>query len=143
MEGQDSIPSVLGPISGSLSGVKAFMKTVITGQPWLKDALAVRKRWDEDEYNLIEHGSGKQLCFGILWDDGAIVPHPPIIRGLEETKAALLAAGHKGLLNYITGFLRFVPKLCQVIDWKPLKHNEFIDVAVSTELVLFSVFSRY
>lgn len=98
MEGQDSIPSVLGPISTSLTGVKLFMQSVIAGQPWLKDPFAVRKRWDDEEYNLIEHGGGKQLCFGILWDDGATVPHPPVIRGLEETKAALLAAGHKGLL---------------------------------------------
>jgi len=68
--------------------------------------LAVRKPWDEGEYALVEHGHGKNLCFGILWDDEAILPHPPIQRGLEEAKQALIAAGHK------------------VIDWKPLKHLE-------------------
>jgi amidase len=65
-------------------------------QPWLKDPLVHRKGWDEGAYALSEHGGGKELCFGILWDNGNVVPHPPIIRGLEITKKALLAAGHKG-----------------------------------------------
>ncbi|KAJ3760549.1 general amidase [Lentinula raphanica] len=106
LEGQDSVPSVLGPFSNSLAGIKTFMKTVIDAQPWLKDPLAVRKRWSDDEYNLADHGNGENLCFAIMWDDGIIVPHPPIIRGLEMVKKALLDAGHK------------------VIDWKPSKHAE-------------------
>ncbi|KAF8153288.1 general amidase [Crassisporium funariophilum] len=106
LEGQDSVLSVLGPLSQSLAGIKGFMKGVLSQQPWLSDPLAVRKRWNEEDYNLVDHGEGKQLCFAIMWDDEVILPHPPVIRGLEETKQALLAAGHK------------------VIDWKPYKHME-------------------
>ncbi|KAK7059185.1 hypothetical protein VNI00_001812 [Paramarasmius palmivorus] len=109
LEGQDSVLSVLGPISNSIGGLKVFMKAVVDAQPWLKDPLAVRKRWSEEEYQLIEHGKGKQLCFAILWDDGITGPHPPITRGLEMTRSALVAAGHK------------------VIDWVPLKHDELCD----------------
>lgn len=72
------------------------MQAVIAEKPWLKDPLSVRKKWDEDEYKLIDHGGGKQMCFGILWDNGEIVPHPPVTRVLEITKQALIAAGHKG-----------------------------------------------
>jgi len=72
------------------------MQGVVGQKPWVKDPLVVRKRWNEDEYNLIDHGEGNPLCFAIMWDDGLVVPHPPIIRGLELTKKALLAAGHKG-----------------------------------------------
>lgn len=96
MLGQDSIPSVLGPISNSLSGVKAFMKAVIELEPWKKYPLAIRKKWDEDSYRLKEHGEGRNLCFGVIWDNGMIVPTPPIRRGLEITKRALEAKGHKG-----------------------------------------------
>lgn len=96
MLGQDSVPSVFGPLSNSMSGIKAFMQAVISQQPWLKDPLAVRKKWDDEAYALSEHGRGKQLCFAIMWNDGLVVPHPPVIRALEMTKAALLAAGHKG-----------------------------------------------
>ncbi|KAG0696600.1 general amidase [Suillus ampliporus] len=96
LEGQDSVLSVFGPMTNSVGGVKVFMKAVVNAKPWLKDPLAVRKKWDEDEYNLADHGSGKDLCFAIMWDDGVVVPHPPIRRSLEITKAALQKAGHKG-----------------------------------------------
>ncbi len=84
----------------SLEGVKAFMKNVISCEPWQYDPLMIRKKWNEDEYSLVEHGGGKQLCFGIIWDDGLIKPHPPVLRGLETTKMALIRAGHKGSLLY-------------------------------------------
>ncbi|KZT66385.1 general amidase [Daedalea quercina L-15889] len=106
MYGQDSIPSVLGPLSNSLSGVKTFVQAVLNQSPWNKDPLCVRKKWDDEAYALSEHGGGKQLCFAILWNDGIVVPHPPIIRALEMTRDALLAAGHK------------------VIDWKPIRYLE-------------------
>lgn len=104
MEGQDSIPSVLGPISISLSGVKAFTKAIVDLKPWTKDPLAVRKAWDEDGYKLKEHGEGKDLCFAILWDNGHVIPHPPIRRALEIAKAALEAKGIKGKLFDISLF---------------------------------------
>jgi amidase len=96
LEGQDSVLSVLGPLSGTIGGLKVFMQTIIDGKPWLKDPMVVRKAWDQDSYDLVEHGGGKPMCFGILWNDGNVVPHPPIIRALEFTKNALLSAGHHG-----------------------------------------------
>lgn len=99
MEGQDSIPSVFGPLSNSLSGVKIFMQSIISAKPWLKDPLAVRKKWDDEAYALTEHGDGKNLCFGLVWNNGETIPHPPIIRALQTVKSALLAAGHKGNVN--------------------------------------------
>ncbi|KAK0198954.1 general amidase [Armillaria mellea] len=105
MEGQDSIMSVLGPMSNSLGGLKHLMKAVVDAKSWYRDALVIPKAWSEEEYKLVNHGNGKSMCFGILWDDRSVVPNPPIIRGLEMTKKALLAAGHK------------------VVDWEPFKHN--------------------
>jgi len=84
-------------MANSIGGVKAFMKAVVNSKPWLKDPLAVRKKWNEDEYNLVDHGSGKNLCFGIMWDDGCVIPQPPTRRALEMTKLALEKAGHKGI----------------------------------------------
>ncbi|KAI0033148.1 general amidase [Vararia minispora EC-137] len=110
LEGQDSMPSVLGPMSDNLNGIKVFMKTVIDQKPWTKDPSAVHKPWIEEEYQLCEHGGGKKLVFGIMWNDGIIVPHPPIIRALELTKKALLIAGH------------------EVVDWVPHRHAEITRV---------------
>jgi amidase len=88
--------SVLGPLCNTLDGIKTFFKAVISKQPWQKDPLVIRKRWSDEEYSLIDHGNGEKLCFAIMWDNGLIVPHPPVRRGLEITKNALLAAGHQG-----------------------------------------------
>lgn len=129
LEGQDSYPSVLGPLSTDLCGIKLFMQVVIGQKPWLKDPLCLRKHWDEDEYRLIEHGGGKKLTFGILWDDGLIVPQPPVIRALEMTKEAVIAAGHDGE-NMISLIPQMVSENLAVVDWKPYKHEELYKVTV-------------
>lgn len=54
LEGQESVTIVLGPLSNSLSGIKTFMQSVIAQKPWLKDPDAVRKKWDDDEYTLVD-----------------------------------------------------------------------------------------
>ncbi|KAF7311089.1 Amidase domain-containing protein [Mycena chlorophos] len=107
LKGQDSVSSVVGPLSNSLDGLTIFVKAVLSKRPWLKDPLIIRKSWDEDGYNLVEHGGpNAKLCYAILWDDGFVRPDPTVHRGLEITKKALEAAGH------------------EVIDWKPLKHAQ-------------------
>ncbi|KAH9474405.1 Acetamidase [Psilocybe cubensis] len=111
-EGQDSVLSVLGPLSNSLSGIKIFMEAVSSQMAWLKDPLVIRKPWNDEEYQLSDHGRGGRLCFAILWHDGVELPHPPIIRALETTKSVLIRAGHN------------------VIDWKPLKHGEIYKTLV-------------
>ncbi|KZT29148.1 general amidase [Neolentinus lepideus HHB14362 ss-1] len=109
MLGQDSVPSVFGPLANSLSGVKLFTQAVVASEPWRLDPLCVRKKWDQDAYELKEHGGGNGMCFAVLWDDGWVKPHPPVIRALETVKKALEAQGQK------------------VIDWVPLKHKEVVD----------------
>ncbi|KAJ3563715.1 hypothetical protein NP233_g8763 [Leucocoprinus birnbaumii] len=104
--GQNTIYPVYGPLTTSMDGIKTFMRSILSKEPWEYDPLVIRKRWDEAECQLRDHNNGKELCFAILWDDGSIVPHPPVTRGLEIAKAALLRAGHK------------------VIDWKPTNHAE-------------------
>lgn len=95
--GQESILSVLGPMSNSLSGLKEFMTSIIATKPWNLDPMVIRKPWDENEWNLSEHGGvGAQLCFAIMWDNGIVKPHPPLIRAMQITKDALEKAGHRG-----------------------------------------------
>ncbi|KAG6873891.1 hypothetical protein C0995_009670 [Termitomyces sp. Mi166 len=118
LDGEDTIPSVLGPLSNSIHGVKVFIQGVLSQKSWFKDPLVIRKGWSEEQYNLSEHGRGKNLCFAIMWNDGEVVPHPPIIRGLEMAKNALIKAGHKACLP-------------PVIDWKPPDHKTMLDVGLS------------
>lgn len=107
MMGQEVLPSVLGPLSVSLDGLSIFLKAVLAGQPWRLDPLALRLPWNESEYQLASHGGpSAKLVFAIQWDDGHVRPHPPYQRALQESKAALLAAGH------------------EVVDWVPYKSAE-------------------
>lgn len=81
------------------------MKAVVGAKPWDLDPLVVRKPWDAEEYDLAGHGRGsrdKKLAFAIMWDNGVVKPHPPLMRAMEMTKAALEAAGHTGqhILTY-------------------------------------------
>ncbi|KAG5352034.1 hypothetical protein C0989_004129 [Termitomyces sp. Mn162] len=113
LDGLETIPSILGPLSNSIHGLKMFIQGVLSQESWLRDPLVIRKSWSQELYNLVEHGGGKELCFGIMWNDGLLVPHPPIMRGLETAKNALIKAGHK------------------VIDWKPLDHKSMLDIGLS------------
>lgn len=100
-------------MSGSIAGIKTFMKAIIGQQPWLLDPLCIRKKWDDDAYSLSEHGGGSQLCFGFMWNDGVVVPHPPVERAMRLTKAALEAAGHKGTYIYI--YLMWHTRTCPLM----------------------------
>ncbi|KAI5478091.1 Amidase domain-containing protein [Pseudohyphozyma bogoriensis] len=107
MLGQEAVPSVLGPLSSSVSGLKIFMQGVLAGKPWLTDPLVTRKPWSEDLYKLAEHGGeDAKLCFALMVDDGTVKPMPPYARALEMTKQALEKAGHK------------------VIEWSPPNPEE-------------------
>ena len=89
-EGQESVSSVLGPMTNSLSGVRIFVKAILDARPWRKDPLCIRKEWSEREYALGDHGGrGGKLCFAVMWDNGVIKPHPPLLRALEMAKKAL------------------------------------------------------
>lgn len=92
--GQDSVLSVLGPMSGSAEGLSVLMKACAGREPWNRDPIAVRKRWDDVDEKYTDNGD--KLCFGILWDDKDTLPTPPIRRALEITKRALVEAGHTG-----------------------------------------------
>lgn len=96
LDGQESVATAFGPLSASLSGVTTYTRSVLEQEPWRYCPNTIPKPWSQNDYQLKAHGGGKKLCFGIMWDEGTIKPHPPILRALEITKKALEAAGHSG-----------------------------------------------
>ncbi|GFZ51690.1 Acetamidase [Saitozyma sp. JCM 24511] len=104
---QEIVRSVLGPLTTSLDGLKLFVQSILAASPWEHDPWTPRMPWSHEAYSLRDHGGeGGKLCFAIMWDDGVVKPVAPYTRALEETKKALLAAGH------------------EVIDWEPFKSAE-------------------
>jgi amidase len=125
-------------MANSLSGVKDFMTAVLAAKPWNRDPTTIRKPWDEDEWNLCEHGGvDAQLCFAIMWDNEVVKPHPPLVRAMRMTKAALEKMGHKGkFLPLMVILARYVDSSRSiVIDWKPHRHLEIYKNAVRTSFL--------
>ena len=69
-----------------------------------------------------------------MWDDGVVVPHPPIKRALEMTKSALEKAGHKGFFVQVS---LNCTDLMVVIDWTPLKHGLLGNVTVKILVFIY------
>ncbi|TVY89887.1 Acetamidase [Lachnellula willkommii] len=106
-EGQEHIPSAIGPMTRSLSSMATITKAVINGQPWLLDPKVVPIPWRDSMYEDVQ---SRPLVIGILLDDGVVKVHPPIERALKELAAKLEEAGH------------------ELVTWEPSLHKECIDI---------------
>ena len=107
MDGQNSILSVVGPLSHSATSLKMVIKALLSQQPWLHDPLCHEIPWRAEEENGVKTliASKKQLAFGILKHDGAITPHPPVRRAMDIVTKRIEELGHK------------------VIPWTPPSHQ--------------------
>ena len=80
-------------------------------EPWLVEPPLLEMPWKQDLADGI--GLPQRLSIAILWDDGVVFPHPPILGALKQVKDALVAAGH------------------EVIPWQPVEHQAAWDLIVS------------
>lgn len=106
--GQITIPSVLGPLSRSLSGLTEFSKAVLAQQPWLSDPQTPSMPWNEERFQ--QARTQKKLNVGVMWHDGHIKPMPPYERAIKEVLASL--GDH------------------DVIDFEPYKTKEAMEILV-------------
>lgn len=108
----DNIVGCIGPIATSARDLNLFCKVMLEYQAWVVEHQNLFIEW---RTGLAERGEGlpEKLVIGFLPDDGVVAPHPPIRRAMEETKRALLAAGH------------------EVVDYKPIDHQAAWDLIVS------------
>lgn len=93
-----------GPLSTSRDGLSLFMKTYLSYQPWIKDDYLVPIPWRSVELP-------PRLKIAVMWSDGIVTPHPPVVRALKEVAKYLTDAG------------------IEVVDWKPEGHDECWDIA--------------
>ncbi|KAI0334415.1 general amidase GmdA [Cubamyces sp. BRFM 1775] len=107
-DGMDAIIGALGPIATSARDLALFCRVMLQQEPWLVEPPLLEIPWKQD----VAEGAGlpERLTFAILWDDGVVAPHPPILDALKRARDALLAAGH------------------DVITWEPLDHKEAWDL---------------
>ncbi|KAK3307120.1 amidase signature domain-containing protein [Chaetomium strumarium] len=111
--GQNTYRSTVGFLSTSPGGLELALRSILSTRPWERDPAVVPIPFRQevvDKYRSRADGDGKAtqselpLKLGVLWTDGVLGPHPPILRGLRELVDALRQAGHK------------------IVDWNPPSH---------------------
>ncbi|CAN9348671.1 unnamed protein product [Alternaria alternata] len=107
-DGQEHVPSVIGPMTRNMNSLTAVTKAVIDATPWEQDPKCCPVPWRSEAY---EGARLKPLVVAIMRDDGVVKCHPPIARVLTEVAMKLEKAGH------------------EVIEWAPGSlHQECIDI---------------
>lgn len=112
--GCETILGTLGPLSPTLGGIKLFMKTILAAKPWTTDPSLHQIPWRDNESHSYRDGK-KKLTVGVLWDDGVVKPAPPVARALQE------------MMDRLKAF----PSDVEVIEWKPYKQKEALEILVS------------
>jgi amidase len=89
----------------TLQDIILYSKAVVDAQPWLVDPKCLPIPWRTVEPK-------KKLKIAVLWNDGIVMPTPPITRALKETVEKLKAAGH------------------ELVNWDPVLHPKALDFLV-------------
>jgi amidase len=120
MDGQNSVLSVVGPLSTTVPALRLLMKSLLSQKPWLYDPLVLELPWrDEAETEALDlisasqGGSGK-LAFGVMKHDGVVTVQPPVARAMDIVVETLKKLGHK------------------VIEWTPPSHEELNTIVFTT-----------
>lgn len=102
--GQDTYRSTIGFMGTSIDALEVVFKAVLGTEPWMKDPAVIpipfRKEVMEshqgraDKKDNAKFGE-RPLKMGVLWCDGMVGLHPPVLRGLKVVVEALKKAGHK------------------------------------------------
>lgn len=109
-EGQEHVPSVIGPMSRSIDSLIDVTKAVVDSKPWDKDPKCSPLSWRDEMFKDIQT---RPLTIAVMRDDGVVRLHPPVARVLDTVAQMLAQAGH------------------EIVPWKPgTLHQECIDIMV-------------
>lgn len=91
--------------------MRLFVTSVLAEQPWKYDSKVVPIPWRQSEADVIKNKiSSKGLTIGFYNCDGVVLPHPPILRGVDTVVSTLKKAGH------------------DVFSWTPYKHDYAVNL---------------
>ncbi|TVY88738.1 Acetamidase [Lachnellula willkommii] len=93
MEGQETVHSVCGPLTHSIKDMRLFVTSVLAEEPWKYDSKVIPLPWRQSEADAIKTKlSAGGLTLGYYDCDGVVLPHPPILRGVNTVVSTLKAA---------------------------------------------------
>ncbi|KAI1343536.1 acetamidase [Xylariaceae sp. FL0016] len=97
LEGQEIIPSVVGPMARSTESLRLLTKTVVDAEPWQLDPKCPPIPWREE---MAEEARHRPLRIAFQHYDGKILPQVPIRRALRALETKLREAGHDVLAMF-------------------------------------------
>lgn len=103
-DGMKNLVGVVGPLARSIEDLELFCVAALKHEPWKYEPSLIEIPWRP------ETQVPKTLRIGVIWSDGVVQPHPPIVRALNQVVSTLTDAGHT------------------VIDWDASLHRELYDV---------------
>lgn len=104
MPGQETIIGAVGPMGVSARDCELFISSILADEPWRRDPTMVGMPW-RPEAAKYTHGGDKPRI-GVMWDDGVVLPQPPMRRALAAAVERLKKAGY------------------EVVDFKPYRTQE-------------------
>ncbi|EXJ84240.1 hypothetical protein A1O3_04907 [Capronia epimyces CBS 606.96] len=105
VSGGRAIAAAIGPMCHSIRDVELICQVVTKANPWYQDPNVVQKPW------LPRPAIPTKLSIGLLKFDQVVMPHPPILRALDDAATKLKAAGH------------------EVVEFTPYQHQRAWDIA--------------
>ncbi|CEI63574.1 unnamed protein product [Fusarium venenatum] len=106
-DGQQHIPSVVGPMARSLDSLTLATKLSIEAEHWTIDSQLPPIPW---RANLFQTFSKKPLVIGALLNDGLVKVHPPIERVFRKLVGQLKSAGH------------------EIVEWNSSMHSDIMKI---------------
>ncbi|KAF2682321.1 amidase [Lentithecium fluviatile CBS 122367] len=107
-DGQEHVPSVVGPMSRNVDSLVAVTKAIIEARPYEEDPKSCPLPWRGEVFADVQ---SRPLVIAVMRDDGVVKLHPPVARVLETVLSKLAKAGH------------------EIVPWLPgTLHQECIDI---------------
>ncbi|KIK62706.1 hypothetical protein GYMLUDRAFT_197815 [Collybiopsis luxurians FD-317 M1] len=112
--GNDAILPTSGPLARSSRDINLFFEVVLSAQPWLQSMNLVPLPWRYEASKSAWSGNGGKIRLGVMWNDGNVLPQPPVRRALRTMVEALRNSN-----DY------------EIVDYEPLYHKDLTRMAES------------
>ncbi|EED15614.1 acetamidase [Talaromyces stipitatus ATCC 10500] len=104
-EGQEHVPSSIGPMARDLESICYITRLVADSMPCNFDPRCLPLPWNEFAFREIQ---SRPMVIGLILDDGVVKPHPPIERALLALSNKLQAQGHEVILWDTSDHLQYI-----------------------------------
>jgi amidase len=100
MDGQESIPCVVGPMASTIRSLKMIFQRILEGNPWVEDPMTLNLPWRYEHEHFVTNrchpaNPAGKLAIAIFESDGVVTPDPPVRRSLSILAEAIQRAGHE------------------------------------------------